>query len=176
MYDRNGLELSPVSESFNAYKFTSVDFTTKRYDAYARGTRKHQNQWNMFTIGTYKDPRDAAYVAQKFDEEHDNQFVRDLVTDGEWYKYAREYRENIDIPEWEFPSEGLTIEDIELDYGYKTNRVSSPKEALIEAIKVFGKKPPVLKYVKPMVDAVEELYEDGLTYRQAAQKVVETML
>lgn len=173
MFDRNGLELTPVAESLNSYKLTAVNVEANRYSAYAAGTRKHKNEWNMFRIGNYKDPRDAAFVAQEFAKQYDQVKVRQLVTDGLFNEVAREFRENIEIPEWQFPAEGLTIEDITCDYGYKTNRVDCAKEALREAVKVFEVQVPSLKEIPTLVKKVQALYDKGHNYREAAKMALE---
>jgi hypothetical protein len=175
MYDRNGLQLSTATaETLNSYRLTSVDLATKKYSAYAQASRpKGQNQWSMFHIGTqFKDPRDAAFIAQEFEKAYNKDQVRQMHTDGILYDVGREFVANTEIPEWQYPAEGLLIEDILNDYGYKQNYVPDSKSALREVIAVFKLKPPVLKEVKGLVDQVEKLYNKGMTYREAARKVM----
>lgn len=171
MFDRNGLQLSPMgTETLNTYRLTSVDLTTKKYNAYARASTPNGNkQWSMFKIGTqFKDPRDAAFIAQEFEKCYSHEQVRQMHTDGTFYEIAREFSEAQDIPEWKYPAEGLLVEDILNDYGYKQNYVSDAKSALREAIQIFKVKVPNLKEIPELVKSVEVLYEKGITYRDAA--------
>ena len=175
MYDRNGLQLSnAAAETLNTYRLTTVDLTTRKYSAYARASRpKGQMQWSMFKIGAqFKDPRDAAFIAQEFEKVYTHDQVRQMYTDGVFYEVAREFVKNTEIPEWQYPAEGLLVEDILNDYGYKQNYVPDSKTALREAIAVFGMKPPSLKEIPILVKKVQELYDQGLTYRQAAMQVL----
>jgi hypothetical protein len=175
MYDRNGLQLAASNDpkTKNSYRMTSVDLKERKYFAYARASRpKGQMQWSMFKIAGFNDPRDAAFVAQEFEKQHKSEYIRELVTDGLFYKYAKEFAQNIDIPEWKYPAEGYLIEDHLNDYGYKVNRVDSARDALVEAIKVFGLKPPSLKEVPNLIAAVEKNYEEGMSYREAARNVM----
>lgn len=170
MYDRNGLQLSPVSETLNSYRLTAVDTKAKHYTAYAQAKRTQGNsQWAMFTIGKFKDPRDAAYVAQEFEKQSSKEQVRQMVIDNTFQDVAKDFLAKTEIPEWEFPAEGLLIEDILGDYGYKTNYVENAKAALREVISVFGIKPPSLKEVGKIVAKVEEMYKSGKSYREAAR-------
>lgn len=175
MYDRNGLQLTPIKRNnLNSYRLTAVDLTERKYSAYARAYTNQKNVWSMYKIGSlYDDPRDAAFVAQEFEKVYDSHKVRQMVTDGIFYETARQYAKNVEIPEWEFPAEGLLIEDILNDYGYEANRVEDAKSALVEAYKVFQIKPPALKEVPALVKKVEEYFAKGMSYRQAARKVVE---
>ena len=177
MYDRNGLQLSPVAETMNSYRLTAVDLKNRKYSAYAMASRpKGPNQWAMFPSGTqFKDPRDAAYVAQEFEKHYSKEQVRQMHTDGVLHQVTLEFVENTEIPEWGFPAEGLLIEDILNDYGYKQNRVSSPVEALKEAIKVTGCNTPPLKKVNTLVSAVQEKYDSGFSYREAAMRTVKEL-
>ena len=172
MFDRNGLKLSsPERESLNTYYRTAVDLTSKTYSAVAYATAEFKNQWSMFTIGDFKDPRDAAYVAQEFFKQYDKNAVRLLAKDGDWTEVAREFRQNIEIPTWQYPAEGLSIEDIlgETGRGYKNNYVSDARAALVEVIKVFELKTPDLKMAKTLINKVEEAYKGGKSYREAAR-------
>lgn len=170
-YDLNGLELTPVSDSLNAYRLTAVDTTNEKYSAYAASKPTHKNEWSMHTIGLYKDPRDAAYVAQEFAKLYDKVKVRQMIIDGTFTEVAREFRENIEIPEWKYPAEGLSFEDI-LGGKYKTNYVNNAKDALLEAMRVFNIKAPALDAAKKMMAEVENLVRQGMTYRNAAHKIV----
>ena len=175
MYDRNGLQLSTAAaETLNTYRLTSVDLTTKKYTAYARASRpKGNDQWSMFKIGNqFKDPRDAAYVAQEFEKQYNHDQARQMYTDGVFYDVAREFVKTLDIPVWKYPAEGLLIEDILNDYGYKQNYVPDAKSALREAISVFGIKPPSIKDIPALVKKVETFYADGMTYRESAIKAL----
>lgn len=173
-YDKNGLQLSPVAETRNTYRRTAVDMTQRKFSAYAASRPTRLNEWAMHTIGLYKDPRDAAYVAQEFEKLYDKVAVRQMIIDDTFTEVAKEFRENIDIPEWKFEAEGLTIEEMLGETGYKRNYVDNARDALIEALHVAGIKTPALKEAKLMMAAVEKLVsKNGMTYRRAAKKVVE---
>lgn len=173
MYDRNGLQLSKATESLNSYYRTAVDMTVRKYAAYAQASRsKGNNEWAMFNIGLFKDPRDAAYVAQEFEKQYTKEQIRQMVTDQTFRQIANDFVENLEIPEWKYPAEGILIEDILNDYGYKMNYVNNAKEALREVISVFGITPPSLKEVQKLVDQVEEKYKSGISYREAARIVM----
>lgn len=170
-YDQNGLELTPVSNSLNAYRLTAVDVTTQKYAAYAASKPTHKNEWSMHTIHLYKDPRDAAFVAQEFAKVYDKVAVRQMIIDGSFNQVAKEFRENLEIPEWKYQAEGLTFEDI-LGGKYKTNYVNNAKDALVEALRVFNMKAPALKIATKMMAEVENLVKNGMTYRSAAAAIV----
>lgn len=174
-YDQNGLELTPVSNSLTAYRLTAVAVTTKKYAAYAASIPPHKIGWSMHIIHLYKDPRDAAFVAQEFAKVYDKAAVRQMIDDGSFNQVAKKFCENIEIPEWKYQAEGLTIEDI-LGGKYKTNYVNNVKDALVEAIRVAGVKTPPLKIATKMMADVEELVKNGFTYRIAAKTVVENTL
>lgn len=177
MYDHNGLELTPATDTMNAYRRTAVDLTAKRFTAYASAKARFKDDWTMYKIGLYKDPRDAAYVAQQFEKIYDREKCRQLVTDGLFEEVAREFRETIEIPEWQYPAEGFSIEEL-LNGGYeeyKMNYVDNARDALREAIKVYNKPAPALSVAKVMINKVEELYKKGMTYRLAAKQIVEAI-
>ena len=167
----NGLQLTSVSESKNSYRLTAVDLKQKKIAAYAASKPPHQNVWSMHNIGLYKDPRDAAFVAQEFEKRYNKIAVRQMVVDGTFYDIAREFRENIEIPEWKYPAEGMTIEEMIGDK-YKTNYVNNARDALVEALKVANIKAPAIHKAKEMMNLVEKLVKNGITYREAAKKVV----
>lgn len=180
-YDRNGLQLSPVKHSMNAYRLTSVDVTNKKFDAYINVVWDDPSRYKMHEIGSYKDPRDAAYVAQEFEkihfsDERSKSYVKDLINEGKFAAFAREFRQSIEIPEWQYPAEGLDMEDITNDYGYKQNRVEDARQALIECIKVFNLTPPPLNQAKNLIAKVEGLYKKGKGYREAAKLVMEDVM
>ena len=170
-YDMNGLQLTSVSNSLNTYRLTAVDLAQKKFSAYAASKPSHNNEWSMHHIGMYKDPRDAAYVAQEFEKLYDKVTVRQMIIDGTFSEIAREFRENIEIPEWKYPAEGLSIDDM-LGGKYTTNYVNNAREALVEAIRVAGIKTPAIQQAKIMMNRVEELVRTGITYREAARQVV----
>jgi hypothetical protein len=172
MYDRNGLELTPQADTMNTYKLTTVELNKRKYGAYARARETRNGEWTMFKIGYFADPRDAAYIAQKFAEEFDQDRVRQLVTDRQFDEMAALFVATTEIPEWKYPAEGMLIEDILNDYGYKRNRVLDAREALVEAIKLFGKRAPALNMVKDYIARVDQLYKAGKSYREAAREVV----
>ena len=170
-YDMNGLQLTSVSESKNSYRLTAVDLAQKKIAAYAASKPPHQNVWSMHNIGMYKDPRDAAYVAQEFEKLYNKIVVRQMIVDGTFYDIAREFRENIEIPEWKYPAEGMTIDEM-LGGKYKMNYVNNARDALLEAMRVGNIKAPAINKAKEMMDSVEKLVCSGITYREAARKVV----
>lgn len=172
MYDRNGLELTPKANTMNSYKYTAVDLTAKKFTAYARATQKHSKEWNIFRIGNFKDPRDAAYIGQKFADEHTKEYVRTLHTDGEWAEYAALWISEQDIPEWKYEAEGMTIDDITGENTYKINRVDDAKEALREWISMKGIKVPPLNMVNNLIQSVNQLYQNGKSYRQAVRELL----
>jgi hypothetical protein len=169
--DRNGLELTPAADTMNAYRLTAVNTQAKKFAAYAAGTRKSNSEFNMFTIGFYGDPRDAAYVAQQFEKKYSKSQVREMVVDGTFAEVAKEFRSNIDIPEWVYPAEGMTIDEM-LNTTYKRNYVLTAREALVEAINVFKKPVPSLKDAAVMIKRVEAAVKEGMTLRAAAAQVI----
>ena len=173
-YDRNGLELSPMAETMNAYKMTTVDRLTKKFTAYARGDQTGDIV-SIFEIGEFKDPRDAAFVGQEFAKVYTKEQVRLMREAGTFREVANTFKANIDIPVWKYPAEGLTMEEILGDYGYKTNRVEDARAAVVEALKLFNKKAPPLAFAKMVVAEVEARYKAGQSYRQAAKEVVQTL-
>lgn len=169
--DRNGLELTSVSDSLNSYRLTAVNTKIKKIIAYAAGTRKSNNEFNMFTIGQYDDPRDAAYVAQEFEKKVTKAEVRQMVVDGTFADFARKFRNDIEIPVWAYPAEGMSIDEM-LGSVYKRNYVETAREALVEALGIANKKAPALKEAAAMIKKVDDLVKTGLTLRQAAATVV----
>jgi len=176
MYDRNGLELSPVAESNNAYKLTSLCVRTQMFNAYARsayGTSNRDKEFTMCNFARFKDPRDAAHAAQEFSKQYDKYAILSMVTDGTFREIAGEFAKDLDYPEWKYPAEGMTIQDILGESGYKINRVCDSRAALVEAFQVLACKPPAAAWTKVMIDQVDVLYEAGLDYRTAARQVVQ---
>lgn len=170
MYDHNGLQLTPMANTMNTYRRTAVNLTERKYAAYAAAYQS-KKEFAMATIGLYKDARDAAYVAQEFEKVYDKYKVRQMITDSTFSTIAREFRENIEIPEWKFPAEGLDFDDI-LGEKYRTNYVNNAREALLERIRIVGAKAPALKQATEMIKKVEEFYRNGMNYRQAAMEVI----
>jgi hypothetical protein len=169
-YDRNGLEFSTIADTMNSYRYTAVDVKCKKYVAYAQAARpKGNNQWAMFPIAEYDDPRDAAYVGQTFATKYSRDEIRQMVTDETFRDSCKKFIADIEIPVWQYPAEGLLIEDITNDYGYKQNYVNSATEALKEAIAIFKMKIPDLKSAKVLVNLVETKYKEGMSYRDAAK-------
>lgn len=170
-YDLNGLELTPMAETLNSYFLTAVQTKLRKYEAYAAGTSK-KNVWTKHRIGMFNDPRDAAFVAQEFARIYSKDTVDELVRDGNFAEVAKEFRETIEIPEWKYPAEGLDFDDIE-GGSYKLNYVNNARDALVEAIKVLGKKVPSIADAKKMISKVEDSVAEGMTYRTAAHQLVE---
>lgn len=172
MYDLNGLELTQVADSLNSYKLTAVDTKIRKISAYAASRPNHKNDFSMHTIGQYNDPRDAAYVGQEFAKRYDKVTVKQMVIDGTFRAVANEFRESIEIPEWKFRAEGLDFDDI---FGgkYEKNYMDNSRDALLEAIRVLGKKTPALPEAKKLMAEVDKLVNaGGITFRQAAHKLV----
>lgn len=170
-YDLNGLQLTPAADTMNTYRLTAVNLREQKFSAYAASRPSHRNEFSMHTIGLYSDPRDAAFVAQEFEKRYNKDEVRTLVKDGLFAAVARHFRETIEIPEWQYPAEGLTIEEM-LGGSYTRNYVDNARDALVEAIKVTGAKAPPLAQAKALMARVEELVRGGITYRMAARQVI----
>jgi hypothetical protein len=172
MYDRNGLRLSPMAETNNAYYHTAVDTSTNKYSAYARAeVTEGRGQWSMYRIGKlYTDSRHAAFVAQEFEKTYSQRSTRMMVNEGTFSDCADKFVEGIDIPEWQYPAEGLSAEDVAI--GYKRNYIPGAREALIEVISVFGLQPPPIVSIKGLVNEVEMQYKLGITYREAARNIM----
>ena len=171
MYDRNGLELSPIQESLNAYKFTATNTKARNYSAYAQLTR-NRGLYSMATIGKYKDARDAAFVGQAFAKVFNEQQAYEMVLDKTFEEVAADFVSKLEIPEWKYPAEGLDWDDIHGSNGCK-NRVDNAKDALIEALKIMKKQTPALPKAKKMIEEVEALYQTGKSYRESAKIVCE---
>jgi hypothetical protein len=171
MYDRNGLELTPVQTSMNAYKFTAVNVAGRNYTAYAQATR-NRGIYSMITIAKFDDARDAAFVGQEFAKKFTISQAYEMVLDKTFDAVASEFVTSIDMPVWQFPAEGLDWDDIVGGAGYEKNRVDNAREALVEALKIASKPAPALTAAKKLIDSVEKLYSDGMSYREAAKLVV----
>lgn len=171
MYDRNGLELSPIHDSLNAYKFTAVNTATRTYSAYAQATRK-KGIYSMVTIARFDDARDAAFIGQEFGKKFTEQDVHQMVIDKTFGDVAKDFVDQLDIPVWQYPAEGLDWDDIVGSNGDKKNRVDNARDALIEALKAAGKSTPALAQAKKMVAEVDGLYLNGMSFREAAKNVV----
>lgn len=166
--DRNGLELSPVGHSANAYKFTAIRVNARGWSAYARGmeTGKEVSIHNFSK--TFKDERDAAYVAQMFALAYDKEAVTKLVQEGNFLEVTKKFVAEIELPEWKYASEGLDVEDFQSgDYG--TNRVDNLRVAIVEAIKLSGRKAPSIAIAKQITDDAQRLVDYGLSMRAAAK-------
>lgn len=173
-YDRNGLELTPICNSKNSYKFTTVVPASRKYAAYAQAVR-FSGVFSMVTIGKFDDPRDAAYIGQMFSKQYDINQVYQMVIDKTFDQVAEQFIKDTEIPEWKYPAEGLDWDDILGVKGSTKNRVDSAREALIEALKNAGKPIPVLAKAKQMIAEVEKLYNQGMSFRGAAKHVVATI-
>jgi hypothetical protein len=171
MYDRNGLELSPIQDSLNAYKFTAVNPKIRAYSAYAQATRG-KGIYSMVTIARFDDARDAAFVGQEFAKAFTIDQVYQMVIDKTFDDVAKDFVANLDMPVWQYPAEGLDWDDITGENGYTKNRVDNAREALVEALKVCGKPSPALAVAKKMIAQVEALYKNGMSFREAAKNVV----
>lgn len=169
MYDQNGLELSPISDAKTAYKATAANEAARNFSAIANA--KHA-KFRMQVIGKFADDRDAAFVGQEFAKLYDEHAVGQMVKDGVFRDVADEFLAGLDIPVWQFPSEGMSWDEMSGDETYTKNRVEGAREALVEAIMVFKLTPPPLKMVATLVKKVEQMYKDGVAYRDAAKQVL----
>jgi hypothetical protein len=178
MYDRNGLELSPMQESMNSYKFTAVNPKARKFTAYAQADRKSavaHGIYTMVTIARYEDARDAAYVAQTFAKLYNPTQVFEMVRDDILKDVVADFLAELEIPEWQYPAEGLDWDDIlgfeSGESRYKQNHVSDARGALIEAIDALKRKAPLASNVPGMIAFVDGLYNQGRSYREAAHLV-----
>lgn len=171
MYDRNGLELTPVQTSLNAYKYTAVNVKGRDYTAYAQAAR-NRGIYSMVTIAKFDDARDAAFIGQEFAKKYTVEQVYEMVLDKSFSDVAERFVEDTEIPEWQYPAEGLDWDDI-LGNSDKKNRVADAKDALVEALKISKKKTPVVTVAKQMVNEVDTLYKQGMSYRAAAKIVTD---
>ena len=175
MYDRNGLELTTAAaDTLNSYRLTAVSIKNRKFIAISNQSYQRKGEWTMFNIGMFKDPRDAAYVAQEYERQYGKHITRQKVTDGEWREFANDFVKNIDIPEWVFPAEGLSIDEMTGESGYRRNHVESAREALVEALQLLKRKIPPLSEVPTLIKKVENKYNTGLSYREAAKEVALT--
>jgi hypothetical protein len=173
-YDHNGLELTSMGDTMNTYKFTAVNLKEEKYSAYAQAKQSAKKEFSMHPMKLFKDPRDAAFVGQMFNKKYSKEQIAQMYLDGTFREIANKFIENLEIPEWQFSAEGLTVEEIK-GGGYNTNYVDNAREALVEAIRVLKTKTPDLKSAKSMMEKVEKLYKGGMTYRQAAHQIVKEM-
>lgn len=175
--DRNGLELSPNQESLNAYRLTSVNTKGKYYSANAYSNPDRRLTYAMHLIKNCKDPRDAAFIAQEFEKHYSRDVVTDMVLSGDFKQAVEEFLSNLEIPEWKYPAEGLTFEEMECDWGYKKNYVTDAREALIEAFSIFGVKKFPLNTIPIFIAELESRVFDGSkTYRTAAREMAMELL
>lgn len=176
-YDNNGLPLSPVAasaKSNNAYLYAHMDWTHRVYVARTPIHHNRVTRTPQAYLGTYDDARDAAYVAMSFAELYPKDVATEMYMAGTFNDAAREFLENLEIPEWQYPSEQISFdeyENIEVA-GYTTNRVEDARAAIVEAIKLFGVKTPKLEESKKMIARVEEMVKAGTHNLRQAAKVV----
>jgi len=167
MEDRNGLKLSSVSETPNAYYKSHMHLRTKDFRARAWTSKPK----STITIGSFADARDAAYVAEQFGLTYSNDQIDDFTLSGSFREIAKDFIKNISIPEWRYPSENVTFKELE-EGVYKTNRSSDAREALRDVIISRKMSFPPITRVKAIIAEVEKEYSLGLNYRDAAQKVL----
>ena len=171
MYDRNGLELTPIGNSMNSYKFTAVNPKYRNYSAYAQATR-NKGLYSMVIIAKYDDPRDAAFIGQEFAKKFTTEQIYEMAHDKSFDDIAKQFIEDMEIPEWQYPAEGMDWDDI-LGSDSKKNRVADARDALVEALKISKKKAPTVAVAKQMINEVESHYNQGMSYRAAAKFVTE---
>lgn len=174
-YDSNGLELTTsLADTLNTYLYTAVDQKNRRFDAIAiPGFPAHANRFNMIDIASYKDPRDAAFIAQEFAKEFSKEEIRTMIIDGTFRETAKQFAATTEIPEWQFPAEGLDFDDILSDYKYDRNWHETARDALVEVFKNIPGKRPALKEVNRLIKMVEEYKaKHSCPYRTAARAVV----
>lgn len=173
MYDQNGLELSPISErAKTAYKNTAANERARTFSAIANANGA---KFRMRTIKRYKDDRDAAFVGQEFAKLYDEHAVGQMIRDCTFDEVVGEFLAGLEIPEWQFPSEGMTFDEMAGDETYEKNRVENMELALKEALKMFlpDECPlPKLFKAQQMWHAANELYAGGMSRREAAKTVV----
>ena len=104
MYDRNGLELTPIQNSLNAYKFTAVNPKIRAYSAYAQATR-HKGVYSMVTIARFDDARDAAFVGQEFAKAFAEDQVYQMVIDKTFDDVAKDFVDGLQMPIWQYPAD-----------------------------------------------------------------------
>jgi len=175
-YDLNGLELSEqINNTLSAYKHVAYDLTSRKYIPI---THRHQRgkSFNMLSIHHgMNTPLEAAFVAQRFNEEHDRDFVESLSVDGKFREYVKQFIADLEIPEFKYPPEGYLIEDYLNDYRLveaKQARCDDAKSALAYIIKQNELPVPPLKQVSKFVKKVETAYEGLNNWITAAEAVM----
>jgi hypothetical protein len=172
MYDRNNLELSKVAKGLNAYRFSFVNIPHGMFTASVYAAHVSYSKTNTFTIKSYDDPRDAAFVGQAFMALHSPDDVRALYDSAQLFDTIKEFLLTIKIPVWEFPAEGLTQDDLTGDLSYDKNRVEGSMDSLREVFKVLKMNIPPLKEIPALVATCEALYVKGMSWRAAALETV----
>lgn len=174
MYDKNGLALTPMGDSKNSYLYTAMIMGTRKVSAYARVRKEKGVNFLMASIGMFDDPRDAAFIAQEFAKAYNVDQTTQMKVDGTFREISKEFIKNTEIPEWQFPAEGLTFEELEGEGadGYMFNYVNNAKDALREVVQMFKLKAPAVKAIPALITKVEELVKGGETYRAAARKTM----
>ena len=175
-YDHNGLELtrSKNDNTSTAYFRTSWNPISKKFQANFYKAYRGRSVNGTDVIREYEDARDAAFVAQEFDRMYTPEQNRLAETDGTIRQITADFVANLVIPTWQYPAEGFDREELINGSfgGYRTNYDSDAREALKEALRVFGKKPPTVDAAREYIKQVEVFHAKGMTYRQAAAQVI----
>lgn len=174
MFDFNGLPLtqSVKADSLAAYLHTTMNMKIRKFGAYAPIFPNVQMKFSMASIGMFEDARDAAYVAMEFNAAYSKEQSTQMIIDGTFKEVAKEFIENLEIPEWKYPAEGLTFDEIEgLPADYKMIYSTSAKDAISKILKEFGLPVPKIEIAKKMISEVEKLHADtGVSYDLLARE------
>ena len=174
MYDFNGLPLtqSVKANSLAAYLHTAMNMKIRKISAYAPIFPNVQMKFAMVKIGLFEDPRDAAYVAMEFNKQYTKDQATQMVVDGTFNEIAKEFVENLEIPEWQHPAEGLSFDEIEgIPADYAMIYSTSAKDAINKVLKEKGLPVPKIEIAKKMISEVEKLHADtGVSYDLLARE------
>lgn len=174
--DRNGLFLSArAGKTVNTYYLTALDRMLLKWQAYTRLSKLNNTEMTLRSVGFYDDPRDAAYVAQAWQRKFSGDDVRKMVENDTFAEETRKFRDNLKIPKWMFPAEGMSAAEI-VYYEAATKAAKEfpsedPKQCLRIALKMFmaGYVPP-LAIVNFLFKEMKE--ETTLSTWEAAKKVI----
>lgn len=175
-YDFNGLPLtqSVKADSLAAYLHTAMVMKIRKISAYAPIFPNAQMKFGMVKIGLFEDPRDAAYVAMEFNKQYTKDQATQMVVDGTFNEIAKEFVENLEIPEWQHPAEGLSFDEIEgIPADYAMIYSTSAKDAINKVLKEKGLATPKLDEAKKLIEQVEKMHQEtGVSYDLIARKVI----
>lgn len=158
--DKNGLRYTTVSNTLNAYLYTAYNSRTERWQACARACPSSpgmKGEFNFTHIHFYKDPRDAAFAAQRFADLYDHRQVRQMMDMDTLRGVIQDFREEITIPVWQWPSHAPTQQEIETNVAYM-GLPGCPKSAIRFALQQIGRKPPHVALMNMIVDEMVARY------------------